>query len=113
MATIDDKSSSLASTDPMETTLNVPLVDNWAPYASIGLHELQFLAPSLLTGWNGTIDPIPCYIENQPSWKYGVGVHESTLRSILESIVITVKYENDSRVEIRHLVLDGSSQWVI
>lgn len=44
---------------------------------------------------------------------YGTGQNSSPRRNILHTIVIPCQSECGSSVHIRHLVLEGSSQWVI
>ena len=87
-----------------------PLVDDGAPYSAIGYIELQLLLNSVN---DVEIDPMPSCLENATQWQYGSGEHSSAPRKILGSYVLTLISDNGNEVRIRHLVLDGSSQWVI
>ena len=62
---------------------------------------------------NFQLAPIPDSLNGHTHWQYGKGKHASPARLILGSIVLTVLSDNDRSVCITHLVLDGSSQWVI
>ena len=90
-----------------------PLVDDGAPYSGMGMHEFTLLKPVLLAEWNGQLDPIPASIADRPYWQYGVGSHASAPRRILGSVLLSVESDNGHTVAIRHLVISGTSQWVI
>lgn len=90
-----------------------PLVDDGAPYSGLGIVELRTLATSLLPDWDGKLDPVPVQIQSRPYWQYGKGSHASSKRKILGSILLKANSDSGAPVLIRHLVLDGSSQWVI
>ena len=90
-----------------------PLVDNAAPYNGIGIVELRAISKGVFHSWNGDLDPLPESIQDRPYWQYGSGSHASRRRSILGSIVLTARSDKGRPIRIRHLVIDGSSQWVI
>lgn len=90
-----------------------PLVDDGAPYSAIGQNELNLLQPHLLPNWNGDVPPRPRSLENRRFWQYGNGSHASLQRLIVGSVVLSLTADCGSTVQVRHLVLDGSSQWVI
>lgn len=48
-----------------------------------------------------------------PFWQYGTRQHHSEGRAILGSVVLPATAPDNSLLLIRHLVLDGSSQWVV
>jgi len=89
-----------------------PLVDDGAPYSAIGLVELRLLLDRF--GQKATdLEPIPSSFAGSTYWQYGSGDHSSAPRRILRSIVLAATSDSGREVLIRHLVLDGSSQWVI
>lgn len=90
-----------------------PMLDDGAPYSAIGFDELQSLSKYILPNWNGTLDPIPDSISDRPYWQYGVGAHAIPVRAIIGSIIFNVRTSDGSNIELRHLVLDGSYNWVI
>ena len=92
-----------------------PLVDDGAPHSAIGVAEL-----SLLTGIQCKshqsplrLDPKPDHLAEYDWWQYGKGSHSSGRRRILGSVNITAISDSGRDVLIRHLVVAGSSQWLI
>lgn len=59
------------------------------------------------------LQPIPRSLKGHKHWQYGPGAHENDVRRIMSSIVITLNVDSGHDVKITHLVLEGSSQWVI
>lgn len=106
---------SIASSDPnaLDAISNGPLVDSGAPYSAIGIVELAVVAAVILPRWNGQLDAVPNAINNCRYWQYGNGNHASEPRKINGSISLPCRTDTNTVVWIRHLVLDGSSQWVI
>lgn len=90
-----------------------PLLDDGASYSAIRIEELGALPTSILPCWNGSLDRIPDLIADRRYWQYGVGAHASPVRAILGSIVLNVNTEEGYSIGLRHLVLDGSSSWVV
>lgn len=90
-----------------------PLVDDGAPYSAIGNVKLRLLLGHLGKEGGFVIEPIPSSLHGHTHWQYGVGEHASAPRAILGSVKVPAVSENGRSVLIRHLVLDGSSQWVI
>jgi len=90
-----------------------PLLDDGAPYSGIGMSELQVLAHIVLPDWNNKLDPLPSTIASRPYWQYGTGEHSSDARKILGSVMLQACDDYGDKINIRHLVIDGSSQWVI
>ena len=90
-----------------------PLLDDGAPYSAIGLHELKIISMDLLPNWSGDLDIVPASLKGCTKWQYGVGEHSSAESEILGSIVLSAISNHGSPVMIRHLVLQGSSQWVV
>lgn len=89
-----------------------PLLDDGAPYSAIGIVELR-----LLSGLKHIdarhLEPKPPSIAHFDWWQYGQGDHASTRRRILGSFNITAMSDSANLIRIRHLIVDGSSQWVI
>ena len=90
-----------------------PLLDDGAPYSGLGIHELTILSPFLHTNWNQKLDPLPAAIADSTHWQYGSGAHSSESRRMLGSIIISAKLNDGTDINIRHIVIEGSSQWVI
>ena len=90
-----------------------PLLDDGAPYSGIGLHEFTVLQPMLLPKWNGKCDAIPYEFNDFPYWQYGSGSRSSEKRKLLGSININLTSDQHNLISIRHLIIDGSSQWLI
>lgn len=114
MASISSISSS-QSLDRDETSGIVvgPLLDNDAPYSAIRLRELYRLSPQTLASWLGELEPVPDEFTACPKWQYGTGEHSSAVRNMLGSVILSVRAPCGLTVDIRHFVLDGSSQWVV
>ena len=89
------------------------LVDSAAPYSAIGLVELNLMAEHVGLSSHFKLASIPDSLNGHTHWKYGKGKRASQARRILGSIVLTAISDNYRSVCITHLVLDGSSQWVI
>lgn len=90
-----------------------PLLDSGASYSAIGMVELTMIADHSGLQTDPALDPISAALSGYTSWQYGTGSHASQPRDILWSIVLTANTDNCNQVRIRHLVLDGSSQWVV
>lgn len=90
-----------------------PLVDDGAPYSAIGQVELMLLRNHLGMNDKVQLEPIPDALNGYTHWQYGVGKHSSDARPILGSVEVNARTDSGREVMIRHLVLDGSSQWVI
>ena len=124
MATVVDKSGTLHSqmTHVKDTDLSFedlitkglgPLVDDAAPYSAIGIDELKFVANLVFRDWSGYIDQKPAALSKINFWKYGSVTDASPKREIIGSILLPVICSSGSIVNIRHLVLADSSQWVV
>ena len=90
-----------------------PMLDDGAPYSAIGMDELRSIYLTIMPDWDGSLDCIPESIADRPFWQYGVGAHASASRKILGSVMIDVNIPDGYTIQLRHLVLDGSSNWVI
>lgn len=90
-----------------------PLCDDGAPYSGLGHSELDMLLSVLLPEWDGVLDPIPDSLASRPFWQYGVGTHSSQAMPIIGSISFNAESDDGINVSIRHLVIEGSSQWII
>lgn len=90
-----------------------PLVNDGAPYSSICAVVLSNLSSHILPGWKVALDPLRKVVANRLYWKYGTGYHASGVRYIIGSVIITISNDEGHPVSIIHLVLNGSSQWMI
>lgn len=87
-----------------------PLVDDGAEYSAIGSIELQIL---LNIDSDVGLEPPPDTLNGHSHWQYGQGEHRSARRPILGSIVLPLKEDNRRIINIRHVVVQGSSQCII
>lgn len=90
-----------------------PLLDGGVPYSVIGLAELYLLANLLNLELHWKILPIPKALNGHTRWKYEIGDHASASGKIYGGTVIEVMSENSSPFPITHLILEGSSKWVV
>ncbi len=88
-----------------------PLVDDGAPYSAIG--ELELAALYNCKYKRLKLEELPNSISNYKYWRYGSGTHSSDSREILGCVFIQFRSKNNNDVNIRHLVIKGSSQWII
>ena len=86
------------------------LVDDGAPYSAIGFVELKLL---LNQSEEIILDSIPESLGSETFWQYGTAHHSSPARKILGSFTLCLQSYNNRDLLIRHLILDGLSQWVI
>lgn len=87
-----------------------PLVDDGAEYSAIGTIELKLI---FNVDVNEDLDNIPNSLQGHTHWQYGQGAHASDARQILGSTVLSVKADSGTIINIRHVVVEGSSQCVI
>ena len=90
-----------------------PLVDDGAPYSAIGVVELKLLAKQFGLPHDWSIKPVPDSFKGHSHWQYGTGEHASPAREILGSTVLSAQSDSGRTICITHLVLQGSSQWVL
>jgi len=90
-----------------------PLLDDGAPYCGMGENEFKILQPLILPNWTGSFEDLPESIANRPFWQYGVGEHSSDIRRIIGSILVSANTDSGNTIWIRHLIIEGSSQWVV
>lgn len=67
----------------------------------------------LLPNWDGKFQPLRKELQSRPFWQYGDGDHCSDSRRILGSVILSVHTDMGSTINVCHLTIDGSSQWVI
>ena len=90
-----------------------PLLGDGAPYSRLGIHELKILSPYLRTNWHEQLEPLPAAITDRIHWQYGSASHSTDSRRMLGSVMITARLNDGTEINIRHIVIDGSSQWLI
>lgn len=90
-----------------------PLVDDGAPWSGLGMEEFLRLQSTIMLTWDGTLDELPDLIRSRPYWQYGNGQHASQKRRILGPAVLTTQSDQGIQINIRHLIIEGSSQWII
>ena len=87
-----------------------PLLDYGAPYNGIGMDELKLTSPYLRTNWNHKLLPLPESVPDKSHWQYGSGSHSSDSRPMLGSVIVTACLDDGTTVNIKHVVIEGSSQ---
>lgn len=90
-----------------------PVLDDGAPYSGIGMDEFKIVKPIMLPEWDGKLEELPDCIKDRPRWQYGMGSHSSKTRRILGSVMFARLTDEGNEVRIRHLIMEGSSKWVI
>ena len=101
-----------ASTNLSTPTSIGPLVDDGAPFCAIGNVELMYHHRRLV-GDSVIFGPIPEELNSCTHWQFGLGSHVSPRRRILGSVTLHLMTDSGSLITIRHLVIEGSSQWVL
>ena len=76
------------------------LLDDGAPNSGLGIHQLKLLTMYLKNNWNGQLEALPSTIADHTRLQYGSGTHSSESR----------KMKNGMEVNIRHVVIEKSSQ---
>lgn len=71
------------------------------------------IQPFLVPDWSGTFDPLPDTVIDRPCWQYGTGAHSSGVRKIVGSVFFSATSDQGYPIKIKHLIIEGSSQWVI
>lgn len=118
MATLSTSSVlSVASTNGESTSFTDnpelgPLLDDGAPFSSIGEIELRTISSTLIYP-QPPIEENPVELKGYDMWQYGSGAHKSPEKIILGSVEIFVRTKKKSVVSIRDLVIQGSSTWVV
>jgi len=90
-----------------------PLCDDGAPYCGIGLIEFNLIQPYVAPEFKGTFEELPESIRSRPFWQYGDGKHKSAAKAIVGSIMFTALSDQGNYIRMRHLIIEGSSQWLI
>lgn len=109
-------SFNMATLSGIESALNGrvgPLCDDGAPYCGIGLTEFELIQPYVASDFKGTFDELPESVKSRPLWQYGSGKHKNEVRRIIGSLFLTAMSDSDNPIRMRHLIVEGSSQWVI
>lgn len=71
------------------------------------------LSPLLKTKWNELLLPVQPTVSDRPFGQYGRDGHARYVRAILGSVVLEALVPDATIAEITHMVLEGSSKWVI
>ena len=96
-----------------EGIVSGPLLDDGAPYSAIGIVELKLLFKELGKTFPKRLQKVPEALNGYSHFQYGTGSHASQTRAILGSIVLTAYSDSNRKVDITHIVISGSSQWII
>lgn len=97
--------------DSNDSCTDGPLVDDGADYSAIGIIVLR-LNNKLFSDDQKKLGPITESLNGVARWQYSADEHESALRKILVSKILTVKPDTGRIINNRHLVVVESSQWV-
>ena len=103
-------SSNKAETSDLE--FRGPLLDDGALHSGIGIDELKIMSPYLRKNRNGNIEPLPASIVDRTHWQYRTGSHARDPRKMLVSVMLTDTLADGTEVDVGHVVIEGSSQWV-
>lgn len=79
-----------------------PIVDDGAPYSSIGSTELQLLRGSKTLD----LDPLPEVISDFKFWQFGFVAHASFAKPILGSAMLQFKYDQGRPLKIHHIIVE-------
>lgn len=83
------------------------------PFSAIGVTECSVLRSSLGLANIKSYDAVTISVVHYEYWKYGYGNHASDKWRIIGSVIIVCRSDLNRPGEIRHLVLEGSSQWLL
>ena len=89
------------------------LLDYGATCSVLGLLELKMLSLYLRNNWNGKVDALPSAIADRYHYQYSSGSHLSDSRGTQGSIMITARLHDGTVINIRQIVVEGSSKWLI
>lgn len=89
-----------------------PFSDDGAPFSAIGKKELRLPShKDMLRSFH--LDPRLKSLSSYDWWQFESGPHSSSRRSYFGIINTSVNSDNNNTVLIRHLVVQGSFQWII
>lgn len=72
---------------------------------------ISHLHPTHIPSWYGIFDPLLESLANRTFWYYGTGENSRPIRPNIGSVFPSATTDSDHPLQIRHLVLQGSSQW--
>lgn len=101
-----------ASTNPSTPNSIGTLVYDATPFSAIGNIELMYHHRRLV-GESVLLGPLPEELNSCTQWQFCLGYHDSPRRSVIGSVTLHLLNDFDSLIKIRHLVIEGSSQWVL
>lgn len=90
-----------------------PLIEDGTTYSATRVVELRMLLNEMNIPFPDSFDPIPYALPGVSRFKYGTGAHSSMSRKMLGSIVLTATSVSGTKMKIRHMVIEGSSQWIV
>ena len=90
-----------------------PLLDDVTPYSGLVSTELKLISEIIFPDWDTKLQPIPESVADRPYWQYGSGEHSSEAMKVLGSVVFQAQTDQGDVVKSRHLVIEGSSQWIL
>lgn len=88
------------------------MVHNGASYSAIGFADLHYLSTQFIPQWTEELESVPIDFFISALWPYGTGNLKIEPRQILGWVVLTEMSPDGTDLYIRHLVIDGSSNWV-
>ena len=71
------------------------------------------LSPYLRTTRHERLDSLPAEIADRTHWQCSSGSHSSDSREMLDSVMISARFNDGTEINIRYIVINGSSQWLI
>lgn len=90
-----------------------PLLNDGAPYSPIGIVELKLLLDEMNLPFPDVLDLKLAVLQDFTKLQYGNADHSSQARNIIGLIVLTMHSDRGCPVDITHIVLEGSSQWIV
>lgn len=87
-----------------------PIVDTSTPYSAIGFSAHCALKPSIMPTWTEELDPLSAQSFACPFWHYSSREHSSAACRMFSSVSLTATTRSSTRLIIRCLVIDGSSE---
>lgn len=88
------------------------MVDDGSPFSAIGDVELRFHQKPLADR-EMVLDPKPSELYGCDFWQFGAGGHASRRGRVVVSIVLLVTTDPENQITLRHIVIEGSSQWIL
>lgn len=84
-----------------------------APYSAVGIVELRLICELANSKYTPVFRVISESLTGCTYWQYGNGARASQKRCILGHVDFQALTDDNNTIIIRHLILEGSSQWIL